>query len=215
MGKHQIISRLLDPGIIAILRADSGSKLVEVARALVAGGVTAVEVTLTTPGALSVIRDTITAIGDSIVMGAGSVLDAESCRAALLAGAQYIVTPTLRPEVITMCHRYGIPVAIGAMTPSEALAAQELGADFIKLFPAEHLGPAFLKSLLAPLPMLQIIPTGGVTPGNVAEYLAAGAVALGAGSQLVSRQSIENNDWPKITRLAAEYVAAVKSARGA
>jgi 2-dehydro-3-deoxyphosphogluconate aldolase/(4S)-4-hydroxy-2-oxoglutarate aldolase len=214
MAKHHVIQRLLDPGLIAILRADSATGLVEATTALAAGGVIAAEVTLTTPNALEVIRDSIAALGDAIVMGAGSVLDAESCRAALLAGAQFIVTPTVRPEVITMCHRYGVPVACGAMTPTEALTAQELGADFIKLFPAELLGPAAVKAFLAPLPMLQIIPTGGVTPENVGEYLDAGAAALGAGSQLVSRQNLEKKDWSAITKLAERYVAAVKKARG-
>ena len=214
MGKHAIISRLLNPGIIAILRADSAKGLVGAIRACAAGGVVAAEVTMTTPGALEIIRAAIAELGDSIVMGAGSVLDAETCRAAILAGAQYIVTPAVRPEVITTCHRYGVPIACGAMTPTEALTAQELGADFIKLFPAEQFGPSMVKTILAPLPMLQIIPTGGVVPGNVAEYVAAGAVAVGAGSQLVSRDSLEREDWPKITKLAAEYVSAIVKARG-
>ncbi len=214
MSKHDTISRLLHPGIIAILRAESAAGLVGAIRACAAGGVTAAEVTMTTPNALETIREASTVLGDSIVMGAGSVLDPETCRAALLAGAQYIVTPVVRPEVITMCHRYGVPVICGAMTPTEALAAQELGADFIKLFPAEKLGPTMVKALLAPLPMLQIIPTGGVVPANVGEYIAAGAVALGAGSQLVSRESLAREDWAQITKLAEEYVSAIKRARG-
>jgi 2-dehydro-3-deoxyphosphogluconate aldolase/(4S)-4-hydroxy-2-oxoglutarate aldolase len=214
MAKHHTVLRLLNPGIIAILRSDTGSKLVDASKALVAGGVIAVEVTMTTPNALNTIRDTTRALGAEIVMGAGSVLDAETCRSALFAGAQYIVTPAVRPDVITMCHRYGVPVICGAMTPTEALTAQELGADFIKLFPAETLGPAAVKAFLAPMPMLQIIPTGGVTPENAGEYLEAGAVALGVGSQLVSRDSLENGDWPKITKLAGKYLAAVKKVRG-
>jgi 2-dehydro-3-deoxyphosphogluconate aldolase / (4S)-4-hydroxy-2-oxoglutarate aldolase len=215
MSKFSTIQRLLTPGIIAILRSPTGAKMMDAAKAVLAGGVTAIEVTMTTPGALNIIRDTKRALGDQIVMGAGSVLDAESCRSALLAGAEYIVTPAVRPEVIEIANRYGIPVACGAMTPTEALTAQELGADFIKLFPAENLGPAYVKALLAPLPMLQIIPTGGVTPENTDDYLAAGAVAVGVGSQLVSQELVENGDWPKITKIAGKFVAAAKKARAA
>ena len=114
-----------------------------------------------------------------------------------------------------MANRYGVPIACGAMTPTEALTAHELGADFIKLFPAEHLGPGFIKSMLAPLPMLQIIPTGGVTPENAGDFLRAGAVALGVGSGLVSAELIENGDWPKLTKIAGKFIAAVKKAKAA
>jgi len=214
MAKHDVISRLLNPGIIAILRADSSEGLVGAIRACAAGGIVASEVTMTTPGALETIREAAAELGDAVVMGAGSVLDPETCRSALLAGAQYIVTPVVRPEVIAMCQRYGAPVICGAMTPTEALTAQELGADFVKLFPAEQLGPAMVKALLAPLPMLRIIPTGGVVPENIAAYVAAGAVAVGAGSQLVSRANVDRGDWPEITRIAEGYVAAMRKARG-
>lgn len=173
------------------------------------------EVTMTTPGALNIIRDTKRALGDQIVMGVGSVLDAESCRSALLAGAEFVVTPVVRPDVIQLANRYGVPVISGAMTPTEALTAQELGSDFIKLFPAEHLGPDYIRSLLAPLPSLQIIPTGGVTPENTGEYFAAGALAVGVGSALVSQEILDNGDWPKLTKIAAKFVTAVKKAKAA
>jgi 2-dehydro-3-deoxyphosphogluconate aldolase / (4S)-4-hydroxy-2-oxoglutarate aldolase len=215
MSKHTIIQRLLHPGIIAILRSPTGAKLGDAAKALVAGGVTAVEVTMTTPGALNIIRDTKRALGDGITMGAGSVLDGETARSALFAGAEYLVTPTVRPDVIQLANRYGIPVFSGAMTPTEALNAHELGSDFIKIFPADHLGPAFIRAVLAPLPMLQLVPTGGVTAENAGDYIKAGAAAVGAGSQLVSSESLENGDWSKITKLAGKYVGAVKKARGA
>jgi 2-dehydro-3-deoxyphosphogluconate aldolase / (4S)-4-hydroxy-2-oxoglutarate aldolase len=213
MPKLSTIQRLLTPGIIAILRSPTGAKLIDAAKAALAGGVTAMEVTMTTPGALNIIRDTKRALGDQIIMGVGSVLDAESCRAALLAGAEFVVTPAIRPDVIQLSNRYGAPVICGAMTPTEALTAQELGADFIKLFPAEHLGPGYIKSLLAPLPMLQIIPTGGVTPENTAEYFLAGAVAVGVGSSLVSQDILDNGDWPKLTKIAGKFVNAVKKAK--
>lgn len=213
MSKSSIIQRLLNPGIIAILRSPTGAKLIDAAKAAVAGGVTAVEVTMTTPGALNIIRDTKRALGDQIVMGVGSVLDSESCRSALLAGAEFVVTPAVRPEVITLANRYGVPIICGAMTPTEALTAQECGADFIKLFPAEHLGPNYLRALLAPMPSLQFIPTGGITPENAGAYLEAGAVAVGVGSALVSQEMIDNGDWPKVTKIAGKFVAAVKKAR--
>ena len=215
MPKLASINRLLTPGIIAILRSPTGAKLIDAAKAALAGGVTAMEVTMTTPGALNVIRDTKRALGDQIIMGVGSVLDSESCRSALLAGAEFVVTPVVRPDVIQMANRYGVPIICGAMTPTEALTALELGADFIKLFPADNLGPGYIKSLLAPLPALQIIPTGGVTPENTGAYMDAGAVAVGVGSALVSQELLDNGDWPKLTKIAGKFVAAMKKAKAA
>ena len=212
MNKSELLGRLLDPGVIAILRTDSADKLIEAIRALVAGGVTAIEVTMTTPDALQVITDAKAALGEKIVLGVGSVLDAETARQAMLAGAQFVVTPVVRPHVIEICNRYGIPIASGAMTPTEALTAHELGSDFIKIFPAEQLGPGYMKSLLAPLPMLQLIPTGGVTPQNVPDYFAAGCVAVGAGSTLLQRDALEAGAWDRVTARAAEFVKATGKA---
>ena len=214
MNKSAVTRRIIESGVIAILRSPSGAKLLEAAKAIVSGGISAVEVTMTTPGALNIIRDTKRALGDSVCMGVGSVLDTETARSALLAGAEYIVTPVVLPSVIELGHRYGVPVIIGAMTPTEAFTAQELGADFIKLFPADTLGPGYVKSLLAPLPGLQIIPTGGVTPENIGDYIKAGSVAVGAGSALVNQDLLDNGDFSKITKLAAKYVSALKKVRG-
>jgi 2-dehydro-3-deoxyphosphogluconate aldolase/(4S)-4-hydroxy-2-oxoglutarate aldolase len=213
MNKLDLVRRLLDPGVIGILRADQSGKLVDAARALVAGGVTAIEVTMTTPGALRVLRETKTALGDQVIMGVGSVLDAETARQALLEGAQYVVTPVVRPDVIRICNRYGVPIATGAMTPTEALTAHELGSDFIKIFPAERLGPGYMRTILAPLPMLQLIPTGGVTPENVPDFFAAGCVAVGAGSSLLQQRAFETGDWILVTARAAEFVSAARKAR--
>ena len=213
MTKPQIISRLLDPGIIAIIRADSSQQLVAAAGALLDGGVTAMEVTMTTPDALRVIAEVIQKFGDRVVMGVGSVLDPETARAAILAGAEFIVTPVTRPEVIQMCNRYGKPIASGAFTPTECLLAHESGADFVKLFPADQVGPTYIRNLLAPLPMLQIIPTGGVTPETAAAFLKAGSVALGAGSSLVSKDILQRADWAGLTSKAREFVQAVRAAR--
>ena len=208
-----ITQRLLDAGIIAIIRADSPDQLLEATQALLDGGITAIEVTMTTPNALEVIRNASVTFGDRILMGVGTVLSEEVCVSAILAGAQFVVTPVTKLEVIRVCHRYGKPIISGAYTPTECLFAHESGADFVKLFPAEQLGPAYIKSILAPLPMLRIIPTGGVTPETAAAFLEAGSVALGAGSALVSKDILKKRDWPALTARAAAFVRAIRSAR--
>ena len=213
MTKAEIIRRLLDPGIIAIIRSDSSTDLMDAAEALVAGGVTAMEVTMTTPNALKVIGDAAAQFGDRILMGVGSVLDPETARAAILAGAEFVVTPVTRPEVIRMCSRYGKPIASGAYTPTEALLSHESGADFIKIFPADQAGPAYIRNLLAPLPMLQIVPTGGVTPENAGAFFAAGSVALGVGSSLVSKEILQSRDWKLLTERAKAFVEAARQAK--
>ena len=213
MKKMDLVQRLTDPGVIAILRTDNSDKLLDAIQALVAGGIKAVEVTMTTPAALKVVGQARAALGDKIAMGVGSVLDSETARQAMLEGAQFVVTPVVRPSVIEICNRYGAPVACGAMTPTEALTAHELGADFVKIFPAENLGPSYMKSILAPLPMLQLIPTGGVTPQNVPEYFKAGCAAVGAGSTLLTKDIFESANWPALSMRAAEFVAAAWKAR--
>jgi 2-dehydro-3-deoxyphosphogluconate aldolase / (4S)-4-hydroxy-2-oxoglutarate aldolase len=213
MHKNTIIRRLLDPGIIAIIRADSSDQLIEAAEALFAGGVTAMEVTMTTPNALQVISDVTARFGNKILMGVGSVLDTETCRAAILAGAEFVVTPVTKPDVIRLANRYGKPIAAGAFSPTEALTAHESGADFIKLFPAEIGGPDYVKTLLAPLPMLQIIPTGGVTPETAPNFIRAGCVAVGAGSALVSREILAKRDWKTLKARAGSFVVSVRKIR--
>jgi 2-dehydro-3-deoxyphosphogluconate aldolase/(4S)-4-hydroxy-2-oxoglutarate aldolase len=168
---------------------------------------------MTTPNALRVISDVTARFGNQILMGVGSVLDTETCRAAILAGAEFVVTPVTKPDVIRLANRYGKPIAAGAFTPTEALTAHESGADFIKLFPAELGGPEYIKTLLAPLPMLQIIPTGGVTPQTAPDFLRAGSVALGAGSALVSREILTKRDWSGLKRRAEEFVHAIRKVR--
>ena len=214
MLKSEIIQRLLDPGLIAIIRADSSDGLLEAADALLAGGVTALEVTLTTPGALPVISELAAHLGDRALIGVGTVLDVEMGRAAVGAGAQFIVTPVTKPDVIQLANYYEKPIASGAFTPTEALLAHESGADFIKLFPAGNAGPGYIRDLLAPLPMLRIIPTGGVTPENAGAFLQAGSVALGIGSALVSREILQTRDWPALTARAAAFLRAIRAARG-
>lgn len=213
MTKTQILQRLLDPGIIAIIRADSSEQLVEAAEALLAGGVTAMEVTMTTPNALEVVKAVTQRFGDRILMGVGSVIDVPTVDAAVAAGAEFIVTPVTKPEVIAAANRLEKPIASGAFTPTECLLAHESGADFVKLFPAEFNGPAYVKTLLAPLPQLRIVPTGGVTPQTAGAFLAAGSVALGVGSALVSKEILRDRDWKQLTARAEEFLAALRAAR--
>lgn len=213
MTKTQIIQRLLDPGIVAIIRADSSEQLLEAAEALLAGGVTAMEVTMTTPNALAVVTAVTERFGDRILMGVGSVIDAPTVDAAVAAGAEFIVTPVTKPEVIAAANRLEKPIASGAFTPTECLLAHESGADFVKLFPAEFNGPAYVKTLLAPLPQLRIVPTGGVTPQTARAFLAAGSVALGVGSALVSKEILRDRDWKQLTARAGEFLAALRAAR--
>ena len=213
MLKPEIICRLLDPGIIAIIRADSSDQLLEAAAALLAGGVTAMEVTMTTPNALQVIADVKARFAGQVLIGVGTVVDVETCRAAVDAGAEFVVTPVTKPAVIECANGLGKPIASGAFTPTECLLAHESGADFIKLFPADHAGPAYIKAVLAPLPMLRIVPTGGVTPETAGDFLRAGCVALGAGSALVSKDILTSRDWPALTARAARFVKSVRDAQ--
>jgi 2-dehydro-3-deoxyphosphogluconate aldolase/(4S)-4-hydroxy-2-oxoglutarate aldolase len=175
--------------------------------------VIAVEITLSTPDAIAAIREASTLLGDRALIGVGTVLKPYECASALEAGAQFIVSPILRSELVPLAHQAGRPIMLGAYTPTEAQLAHEAGADFVKLFPADTLGPGYIKSLRAPLPHLRFIPTGGVELSNAADFLQAGAAALGVGSALVSRRILEKRDWKELTRLAQAFVQAVRGAR--
>ncbi|MEM9443742.1 MAG: bifunctional 4-hydroxy-2-oxoglutarate aldolase/2-dehydro-3-deoxy-phosphogluconate aldolase [Verrucomicrobiota bacterium] len=213
MHKEEIINRLLDPGVIAIIRANDSNQLTDACQALIEGGIHAIEVTMTTPNALGVIQETTNYFGKQILMGVGSVLDDTTARMALLAGAEYVVTPVFRPEIISICQRYGKPICCGAYTPTEALNAHESGADFIKIFPADGLGPSYIKAVKAPLPQLRIIPTGGVTPETCGAFIKAGCSAVAAGSSLVSKDILEKKDWSQLKQSAQIFVDAMKKAR--
>ncbi|PWU16832.1 MAG: 2-dehydro-3-deoxyphosphogluconate aldolase [Verrucomicrobia bacterium] len=206
--KSEIISTLANPGVIAIIRATSSVPPGPVCEALISGGVTAMEITLTTPNALAAIRTARDQIAGRAVLGAGSVLNAESCRAAIAAGAQFIVTPICRTECVAVAHAANCPIMLGAYTATEAQTAHEAGADFIKIFPAETLGPAYLKALLAPLPHLRLVPTGGVGKNNVAEFFKAGCAAVGVGSALVSSKILQEANWAELTHKTRELVEA-------
>lgn len=213
MSHSDTLTALVDPGVIAVIRADDSTQLVDCARALLEGGVCAMEVTMTTPDAFQVVKDVVATFGDQILIGVGSVLDAETARAAILAGARFLVTPVTRLDVIATCRRYAIPVICGAYTPTEALAAHEAGADFIKIFPADIGGPAYIRALKAPMPQLRLIPTGGVDVDTAGAFIAAGSDAVAAGSSLVTKEILRNRDWRMLTVTAGRMVASVAAAR--
>jgi 2-dehydro-3-deoxyphosphogluconate aldolase/(4S)-4-hydroxy-2-oxoglutarate aldolase len=207
------LRRVLDCGIVAVVRASQNDQLVEVAQALADGGVTVVEITMSVPNALDVLRQIRQALGDRVLLGAGTVLDAETARAVLLAGAEFIVAPTLNLDVIRLCRRYDKLVIPGAFTPTEILTAWEAGADIVKVFPAEVLGPAFFKALRGPLPQIRLMPTGGVDLTTAADFLKAGACCLGIGGQLVEPKAIAERNFDRIRSLARQYAAIVQQVR--
>jgi len=208
-----LLQRVLDVGVVAVVRATEPTFLVETIGALADGGVTVSEVTFTVPDALEVIRAARKAHGQRIILGAGTVLDTESARAAILAGAQFLVSPTLNLDVIRLAKRYGVLVFPGAFTPTEILTAWEAGADVVKVFPSEVLGPTFFSAMRRPLPQIRLMPTGGVDLDTAAEYLRAGACCLGVGSQLVDPKAIAQRDTEFLRGLAFQYCQAVKLAR--
>lgn len=208
------MQRVVECGIVAVVRFTDPAPLVEVVKALAAGGVTVAEVTLTVPNALDVIREAKRQLGDRVLLGAGTVLDPETCRAALLAGAEFIVSPCVNLDVIRMCRRYDRLVMPGAFTPTEVLTAWEAGADVVKVFPADVVGPAFFKALRGPLPQVKLMPTGGVDLTTAAEFLKAGAVCLGVGGQLVDAKAIAAGDFAAITKLSEQYREIVKRYHG-
>ncbi|HNQ88596.1 MAG TPA: bifunctional 4-hydroxy-2-oxoglutarate aldolase/2-dehydro-3-deoxy-phosphogluconate aldolase [Verrucomicrobiota bacterium] len=212
--KTEVFRRLKAGGVVAVIRADQPGDLIEVARALREGGVEFVEITLTVPQALRVIQEAVAALGDDVVIGAGTVLDAETARAAILAGAGYVVSPVLRPEVVVMSRRYDILCMPGAMTPTEVLGAWEAGADVVKVFPAGVGGPQFFKDLKGPFPHIELMPTGSVNRETAPQYIRAGACAIGVGGELVGRPLIAARAFDQITRNAREYIELVRQARG-
>jgi 2-dehydro-3-deoxyphosphogluconate aldolase/(4S)-4-hydroxy-2-oxoglutarate aldolase len=213
MSKEDQLRRVLDCGIVAVVRAPDSEQLVEACRALADGGVTVVEITMTVPDALQVLGRVRAALGDRVLLGAGTILDAETARAALLAGAEYIVAPTVNLDVIRVCQRYGKLVMPGAFTPTEILTAWEAGADVVKVFPADVLGPAFFKAVRAPLPQVRLMPTGGVDLKTAADFLGAGACCLGVGGQLVEPKAVAERNFDRIRDLARQYIDIVRRAR--
>ena len=211
--KDKTLSRIVDSGVVAVLRAPSGEMLCDVTEALLAGGVEAIEVTFTVPGAHRVLEQVADRLGDKILLGAGTVLDPETARVALLAGAEFVVAPTVNLEVIRLCRRYDKAVMPGALTPTEVLTAWQSGADVVKVFPSDLTGPKYLKALHGPLPQVRLMPTGGVNLQTAADFLRAGACALGIGGSLVESKAVAAGDMARIKSLAQQYVEIVRKTR--
>ena len=207
------LRRILDSGIVAVVRTPSSDQLVEVAQALADGGVIVVEITMSVPNALEVVREVRQAFGDRLLLGAGTVLDPETARAAMLAGAEFIVAPALNLDVIQLCRRYDKLVIPGAFTPTEILTAWEAGAGIVKVFPADVVGPAFFKALRGPLPQIRLMPTGGVDLATAADFLHAGACCLGIGGHLVDPKAVAERNFDRIRNLARQYVTIVEKSR--
>jgi len=214
MSCTENLQRVLDTGIVAILRAPSSEQLTNVAKALFEGGIDVIEVTFTVPDALEILAALKKELGNRVLLGAGTVLDPETARAALLAGAEFIVSPSLNPDVIRLCKRYDKLVMPGAFTPTEILAAWEAGAGIVKVFPSDAVGPSYLKALKGPFPQIRLMPTGGVNLQTLPEFIKAGACAVGVGSSLVEPQAIRDGKWERLRELAAQYLQVLKTARG-
>jgi len=213
MTKAEQMAFMVESGVTAVLRAKDSSQLVQVAEAIEAGGVVSIEVTMTTPNALAVINEVAKTMGDRVLIGVGSVLDPETARAAILAGAEFVVSPTLNLDTIQLCRRYSKTVIPGAFTPTEILTAWEAGADFVKVFPATALGPKYIKDVKAPLPQVELVPTGGVSADNAGEFIRMGAAMVAAGSSLVDKTALAEGKFDVITATAEKFVANIKEAR--
>jgi 2-dehydro-3-deoxyphosphogluconate aldolase/(4S)-4-hydroxy-2-oxoglutarate aldolase len=215
MEKREVFNRMMSEGLVPVIRVSSAKEAVDVADAIKEGGVTLIEITMSVPGAIDTIKELTQKYKDEIIMGAGTILDPETGRAALLAGAQFIVTPTLNLDVIQLAHRYSAVVVPGAMTPTEILTAWNAGADMVKVFPAAQLGgPEYLKAIRGPLPQILLVPTGGVNLQNAGAFIKAGATALGVGGELVDKKAVKEKKFNIITENTRAFLKAIKEARG-
>ncbi len=213
MDRHEQITRIQRTGVFAVIRAEGPEQLVDVARALHAGGCDLIEVAMTTPDAFSVIDRTVARLGDDVLVGVGSVLDAETARGAILSGAEYVVGPITNYDVIDTAHRYGKVAIPGAYTPTEALDAYTAGADMVKIFPASVGGPSYIKAIRAPMPQLPVVPTGGVNIENVGDFIKAGAIAVGAGSALVKKDALKAGNMEELKNTASAFRTEIEKAR--
>ncbi|SDF03685.1 bifunctional 2-keto-4-hydroxyglutarate aldolase/2-keto-3-deoxy-6-phosphogluconate aldolase [Sporolituus thermophilus] len=211
--KLAVLQKIVDAGLVAVVRAENADQARKIADACIRGGVAAIEITFTVPGAVDVIKELAnTYKSGEIIIGAGTVLDPETARAAILAGAQYVVSPSLNVETVKLCNRYQVPIMAGAMTIKEIVEAMEAGADIIKIFPGESMGPTFVKAVKGPLPQAPMMPTGGVSLDNVAEWIKAGCVAVGVGGNLTA--GAKKGDYESITAIAQQFIAKIREARG-
>jgi 2-dehydro-3-deoxyphosphogluconate aldolase/(4S)-4-hydroxy-2-oxoglutarate aldolase len=211
----EVLAKILDEGIVPVIRVASAQEAFEVSRAIKEGGISVIEVAMTTPGAMDAIKEASQKFGKEVLLGAGTVLDPETARAALLNGAKFLVSPSLNLEVIKMSNRYGAVVIPGALTPTEILTAWEAGADLVKVFPIAQVGgPAYLKAIQAPLPHIPLVPTGGVNLQNAGEFIKAGAAAIAVGGELVDKKAAAEKRYSVISENAQKFLAEVKKARG-
>ena len=211
MSKIEVLHNIVTSGVVAVIRAENPEQAARIADACALGGITALEITFTVPGAAGVIEHLAKKCSREILLGAGTVLDPETARVAILAGAHFVVSPAVNPETARLCNRYQVPYMPGAATVGEVIAAMECGADIVKVFPGEILGPAFVKAVKGPLPQAQLMPTGGVNLENVAQWINAGAVAIGVGGNLTA--GAKSGDFPSISHLARQFVEKIKEAR--
>ncbi|MFZ0772067.1 MAG: bifunctional 2-keto-4-hydroxyglutarate aldolase/2-keto-3-deoxy-6-phosphogluconate aldolase [Candidatus Sulfotelmatobacter sp.] len=212
IAKIEVLKKIVASGLVAVIRAENPDQASRIADACALGGVAALEITFTVPGAAGVIEHLAKKCSHEILLGAGTVLDPETARIAILAGAQFVVSPALNPETARLCNRYQVPYMPGAATIREVIEAMECGADIVKVFPGEILGPAFVKAVKGPLPQAQLMPTGGVSLENVADWIHAGSVAIGVGGNLTA--GAKTGDFASITRLARQFVEKIQEARG-
>jgi len=214
MNKTDVIQWIKAAGVIPVVRAASADEAMRAIEAIKAGGLSVLEITMTVPGAVRVIEEVAARYGADVLVGAGTVLDAETARACMLAGAQFIVSPALNLDTIAMCRRYSVAMIPGALTPTEVLQAWTAGADMVKVFPCDSLGGArYIKSLKAPLPQVEVVPTGGVSLKTAADFIKAGASALGVGSDLVDVKALREGNVGLITERARQFIEAVREAR--
>jgi len=214
-GRAAVVRAIEDCGVVAIIRMKDTARVPAVVQALADGGVRAMEITMTVPGAVEAIRSISAGLPDDILLGAGTVLDAPTAAQVIDAGAQFVVAPVFDPDTIRACHERDVPIMPGCFTPTEMLNAWQAGADIIKVFPATRLGPGFVKDVRAPLPQLKLMPTGGVTPENAGEWIQAGAVAVAIGSALVDPTAVAAGDYGRIAAAARLTIANVHAARSA
>ena len=214
MNKADVIKQIIETGVIPVVRATSADEAMRAIDAIREGGISVLEITMTVPGAVGVIEQLSKKYGNDVLVGAGTVLDPETARACMLSGAQFVVSPALNVETIACCRRYGVAIMPGALTPTEVVQAWTAGADFVKVFPAGALGGAsYLKALKAPLPQIQLVPTGGVSLKTAADFIKAGASALGVGADLVDLKAIRDGQANVITERAKQFVEIVREAR--
>jgi 2-dehydro-3-deoxyphosphogluconate aldolase/(4S)-4-hydroxy-2-oxoglutarate aldolase len=214
MKKSEVIQKIIEIGVVPVVRASSADEAMRAIDAIKEGGVPILEITMTVPGAIKVMEQVADKFGDEVVLGAGTVLDPETARACILAGATFVVSPALNLKTIELCQRYSVPICPGALTPTEVVTAWQAGADFVKVFPCSAMGGAsYIKGLKAPLPQVELIPTGGVNLNTAADFIKAGSSALGIGADLVDLKALREGNAAKITESAKQFVQLVKDAR--